>query len=170
MEAANSLAILALITLLASGAMLAWAMRGRRVDDHPMCRRCGFDLYGRPSDAQRCSECGADLGRRRAVRVGRRERRRGVVAVTAPGLLLSLGWLAFVGWTAAARVAGTRHKPAWWLTRLAESKDPAPRDAALGELTRRIPEGTLGTEREQALIAKALDHQGRWDQPWVAGW
>src|SRR5688572_849559 len=85
-------------------------------------------------------------------------------------LLASGALLAFVGWTAAARVDWNRHKPAWWLTRLAESKDPATRDAALVELTRRIPENTLGTEREQALIAKALDHQGRWDQPWVAGW
>ena len=37
------------------------ALRGRRVGDHPYCRRCGFDLFGKPPGSTVCSECGADL-------------------------------------------------------------------------------------------------------------
>lgn len=29
-------------------ALTAYALRGRRTDDHPLCRRCGFDLFGMP--------------------------------------------------------------------------------------------------------------------------
>lgn len=32
---------------IASGVSI-WAWRGRKVDDHLLCRRCGFDLIGKP--------------------------------------------------------------------------------------------------------------------------
>jgi hypothetical protein len=44
------------------------------VDDHPHCRRCGYDLTGKPADSHRCAECGADLTARRGVVMGRRRR------------------------------------------------------------------------------------------------
>ena len=50
----------------ASAVVLVVGWRGRRVNRHPICRRCEFDLFGRPAEATRCAECGADL-RRRAV-------------------------------------------------------------------------------------------------------
>ncbi len=56
----------------ASAVALAIAVRGRRVDDHPICRKCGFDLIGKPESSAVCSECGTDLTGVRAVRVGRR--------------------------------------------------------------------------------------------------
>ncbi|HYO10382.1 MAG TPA: hypothetical protein VER17_15540 [Tepidisphaeraceae bacterium] len=62
---------LAYALAVATGALvlLVLGMRGRRVDDHPVCRRCGFDLVGPPGGTATCSECGADLvDRRRAVR------------------------------------------------------------------------------------------------------
>src|SRR5918993_5786284 len=74
----------------AATGLLIFALRGRRVDDHPVCRKCGFDLVGKPADATRCSECGADLSRRRAVRVGWRETRRGVAWLAGPPVVLSL--------------------------------------------------------------------------------
>src|SRR3954451_5269023 len=89
---------------LASAAVLAYALRGRRVDDHPLCRTCGFDLFGKPVDSTRCPECGADLARRRAVRIGRRVCRRRVLAVALPAVLLAGGWLGVVGWGAARGV------------------------------------------------------------------
>ena len=50
-----------LVLLAASAGVLAFALCGRRADDHPYCRRCRFDLFGKPADATVCSECGADL-------------------------------------------------------------------------------------------------------------
>ena len=49
-------------------ALVGW--RGRRVGDHPYCRRCGFDLFGRARGSIVCSECGAELHRGGAVVVG----------------------------------------------------------------------------------------------------
>src|SRR4051812_43159994 len=97
-------------------AMRILAIRGRRVGDHPVCRKCGFDLYGRPSGSARCGECGADLSRRRAVRAGRRRPRRGLAAAAGQVLALSAGVAGVAGWVAARGVDVNRYKPVWWLT------------------------------------------------------
>src|SRR5215211_4567194 len=105
-----------LIALL--GVLLLW--RGRRgvvIDDHPLCRRCGFDLTGRPHDVNICSECGTDLTLPNAVRVGhRRPRHRLIIAGVALMLigLLPLGAI-IVGATGA--IDWQSHKPTWWLLR-----------------------------------------------------
>lgn len=57
------------------------AMRGRRVDDHPLCAECDFDLTGRPAASRRCPQCEADLSRPLAIVVGhRRPHRAGMIA------------------------------------------------------------------------------------------
>ena len=67
------LSILLNLALLAVGLLLAAAgLRGRRVGDHRFCRKCGFDLTGRPAGGRRCAECGANLTRAAGVAVGRR--------------------------------------------------------------------------------------------------
>ena len=72
--------------------LVALGLAGRRVGDHPHCRRCGFDLFGNPSAAV-CPECGGDLSWRRAVRTGQRKRRRGMLvaglALLAPAVLVA---------------------------------------------------------------------------------
>ncbi len=57
--------LVALTLMLAVGvALTAIGLRGRSTDDHTLCRRCRFDLTGRPGDAERrCPECGAELAR-----------------------------------------------------------------------------------------------------------
>ncbi len=57
---------------------IVWAVRGRRVGDHPYCRKCGFDLFGKPADSHRCSECGTELAGPRCVVIGIRQARRRV--------------------------------------------------------------------------------------------
>src|SRR4051812_1242733 len=69
--------------------LLATGLRGRRVDERPRCRRCGYDLSGRPAGSAVCSECGSDLNVPRAVRIGHRERRPGLVASGAVLLVLA---------------------------------------------------------------------------------
>src|SRR5438067_13324862 len=85
--------------VLVAAGLLVYALRGRRIDDHPVCRKCGFDLFGKPEGSTVCSECGADLAGKRAVRVGNRRRRSRVLAAAAPMLLLSAGWLGAGAWT-----------------------------------------------------------------------
>ena len=89
--------------LAVSALLVLIGFRGRRVNDHPLCRHCGFDLFGKPSESTVCSECGADLGRRRATQVGQRRRRGRVLAVAVPVMLLSAAWSGWDGWRQARR-------------------------------------------------------------------
>ena len=55
--------------LVGSG-MVILGLRKRYVGDHPHCRKCGFDLFGRNESSVVCSECGADLNARKAIVIG----------------------------------------------------------------------------------------------------
>ena len=98
------------IALVVAGVWLVWVgVRGRPVDDHPHCRKCGYDLFGLSLRGAVCPECGAPLNQRKAVRVGVRERRRGLivlaiacgVAAYALGPLRGAIWYEWVGRPAA---------------------------------------------------------------------
>ncbi|MBA2301706.1 MAG: hypothetical protein H0W08_03650, partial [Acidobacteria bacterium] len=65
-------------SLIAAVALLRRGWTGRVVDDHPICRACGFDLFNRPPDQIVCPECGVDLKSARAIRIGNRQRRQGL--------------------------------------------------------------------------------------------
>lgn len=146
------------------------ALRGRRIDDHPLCRRCGFDLTGRPAHSMRCPECGADLARERAIRIGRRRSRRGMLGVALPLLLLGAGGLGFVAWSTARNVDWERHKPSFWLIHDIRSKNAVARDAALAELIRRLDAGQLPQKHIDALTERALEYQGNVALPWISTW
>ena len=47
----GALLALPIVILIAATVLLIAGLRGRRVDDHPLCRRCGFDLIGLQSAA-----------------------------------------------------------------------------------------------------------------------
>jgi hypothetical protein len=165
--------VLTSASLVTFAAAMLYALRGRQVNDHPICRKCGFDLFGRPAGSTRCSECGADLTRGRAIRTGRRERRRGLARVAGTGVLLSAVLLTGAGWTQVRRVNWQQHKPVWWLAREARSRQPGTRDASLAELARRISLGGRGkiTDEQLApLLDRAFTLQADTSQPWVPGW
>ena len=71
---AIALLLLAAAVAVAGLALAAIGLRGRRVDAHPHCRRCGYDLAGTP-DATVCTECGRDLTAERRHRGHLRGRR-----------------------------------------------------------------------------------------------
>src|SRR4030095_1839286 len=87
--------ILAWIIPALLGIALLWrGLRGRRIDDHPLCRRCGYDLFGTVEPAN-CPECGTKLESKRSVRLGHRKRRwvslslgLFVIALTTAGTIL----------------------------------------------------------------------------------
>src|SRR5947208_14150931 len=88
--AASPLLIVSLAVGAASAASIVFALRGRRIDDHPLCRRCRYDLSNLPESSTRCPECGADLAAGRAIRIGHRHPRRAVAAAASPFLSLPL--------------------------------------------------------------------------------
>lgn len=157
--------------LLAFSLGLLWlGWRGRRVGDHPTCRRCGFDLFGKPPESHVCSECGADLGRQRAVRIGHRRKRQRVIAFAVPVLLCSGAWLGLIGRGTAAKVNWIEYEPAWLLVPQADSKNASRRDAALLELLRRLQNGKLGRGTTDRLVKRALALQADASAPWSVVW
>jgi hypothetical protein len=158
------------VVALASLALLYVGLRGRRVNDHPICRRCGFDLVGRPPGSTRCPECGAELGGRRAVRVGARQRRGGLVTIALVLLVPSLACVGFLGWAEISGFPLVRHKPVWWLLNDARSTDPVSRDAAFTEMLRRLRSGELTRAGVRQVVGRALvvqaDPRTTWQPQW----
>ena len=141
-------------------AVLGW--RGRRMDDHPVCRRCRFDLYGlrEPSN---CPECGAALASPRASLLGNR-RKRPIMLAGAAGLAVVFSGLLFlrvgdVDWQA--------HKPEWWLLMEARSTNTMLRDEALAEIDQRLSAQTFSEAGFRRLVPHLLDIHADPDAAWT---
>jgi hypothetical protein len=149
------LLILSLAVFLLSCMMIARGLHGRRIDDHPLCRRCGFDLTGRPEDSTRCSECGALLNDTRSIRIGHRQRRGPLIAIGMALLLPSLALLAGIIFVRAGNVDLTQYKPVWLLRRDLDAGVSA-QGAALKELARRSIAGKLSAAQAAGVADRAL--------------
>jgi hypothetical protein len=90
MEAGHLTLLITVSSLLAvlGLSLVRRGLRGRRVGDHPVCGRCGFDLFALPPEQAKCPECGNDLGASAAVHTGHRVRRMPLVYVGAAMLLV----------------------------------------------------------------------------------
>lgn len=102
-------------TIVGSLWLIRFGVRGRRLDMHPICRRCGFDLIGLPPGVRVCTECGSDLNRRGATRLGNRAKRSWAIAL---GLLPLISCVVLVGgwtWMYFRAVDPMTVKPVWWL-------------------------------------------------------
>lgn len=161
----------ALVLLTLAGAALTWlGARGRRLDDHPHCRRCRYDLVGLADGATVCPECGCDLARSRAVRIGIRRRRPVVLAWGVVVLLIAASGGGFFGWQQQRGFDWNTVKPVWWLRIDLKNADPATADAALAELVRRMNAGALSDEVVQALVPQGLAAQGDLSSAWNPDW
>ncbi len=120
--------------------------RGRRVGDHPHCRKCGFDLFGRPENARHCAECGADLATPRAIVTGERQRRPAALAVGAIVLVLSLATLSWMSYHTAQQIQWIQYYPIQWVIDDADNLTSPTQPAAWSELGRRgmLPELSEG--------------------------
>ncbi|MGA2499445.1 MAG: hypothetical protein ABSH20_17020 [Tepidisphaeraceae bacterium] len=145
--------------------LIIWSFRGRQVCDQPYCRRCGFDLFGRPPTSPHCSECGAELERPKAIRAGRRESRRWPLVV---GTLLFALTAGYWGNYAVQRVThlGAADKPTWWLLRDADSKNAAYAQAAIGELVERHRQQKLTKSQRRKLMTLLLAIQAKPTATW----
>ena len=50
-----------LLVFLAGLRSFVLGFKGRKIDDHPLCGKCRFDLTGLPKDQEKCPECGVIL-------------------------------------------------------------------------------------------------------------
>lgn len=147
---------------------LVLGLRGRRIDNHPLCRRCGFDLFGLTLQDRRCSECGAKLQGSSAVRWGRRRKLRWIVVLAAAVLVLQISFFGIAVYVTARHIDPNGRKPTWWLIR--ETNVKSTRSAALAELTKRLKAGTLTSQQADALFNRALRIQGDTSVPWDKSW
>src|SRR4051794_34691105 len=91
------------------GGVLAWrGLRGRAIDNHPICRRCGFDLYAL-DNAERCPECGTELSASR-IRLGHRARRPVPLTIGISLMLPAVLLLAAISYAALKHLDINRYK------------------------------------------------------------
>ena len=163
------LVLLALLGL-AGIVLLALGLRGRRVGDHPHCRRCGFDLIARPAGSMKCPECGSDLTRPHSTQTGLKRRRPVPLLAGAVMMLLSASILGVAGYAASRQANFNPYKPVWLLTRELGSADPSTREAAIAEIRSRISAGKISDAQLNALTSRALALQADTTRPWVSAW
>jgi predicted RNA-binding Zn-ribbon protein involved in translation (DUF1610 family) len=163
---------ISLLCFIAAFIAWRWARRGKRIDRHPICRKCGYDMFGRDlAELPDCPECGTQIYARKHLRLGNREPRKAVGWIA-----LSLGvvaLLASIGFTSrwAQTYDWNRVKPVSWLIR--EASDPShpnAMDAALSELTRRDKHDLLSAKQRMQVIGAALDYQADTSKQWDVRW
>lgn len=148
--------------------LLIRGLRGRRMDDHPLCRRCGYDLNGLYAPVS-CPECGRSLSQQRAVRFGHRRKRWFTLSCGLMLLLLSLGGGGLAMWSHSRNFNWNTIKPLWLLRNEAASVNPGTRAAARKEILARINANGLSKSQIDDLVAQSLalqvDASKAWD-PW----
>jgi hypothetical protein len=155
------------ILLIAGLVLLIRGLRGRVIDDHPLCRACGFDLFGLPAGVTKCSECGADISGARATRIGHRQRRPGMALLGSLLILPMLAGVGIWGWGTIRHVNWIAHVPYWYVVRQSNSAVVADRDAALTELLRRLLRGRLSEAQVTSLVDSYLKVQADLNVPWL---
>jgi hypothetical protein len=174
----TGVAVVACLLVLA-GFLIRQGVFGGPKNSRPLCRRCGYLLEGL-SQPRVCPECGNDLTRRRAIRLGENRKRRrvlvcGVLVLALAGVAGHYTWQIGenAGWQ------WDRIKPMWLLRHEARATHAAlPATAplgwganpALGEINRRMDRGDLSERQIRALVADALHIQADAQQRWDLGW
>lgn len=165
------------ITLVAGLGLLAtWlGLRGRRINDHPICRKCRFDLIGvypvdDASRDARCPECGRTLNAKRAIRFGARQKRPFVLTIGALLLLAAIAIGGAWGWGRASSFNWNTIKPTWWLVIETDSQSAAIAGAALDELAIRAANSELPRGTHDRLVQRALAIQADPIAIWHTGW
>ena len=160
-------AILAGFAAVVAAGLVWYGLAGRAVDDHPVCRTCGFDLFNRPAGQTACPECGADLNGPRAVRTGNRRRRPGPLYAGLAGLVFVAALTTVVTVHVARGLDAYRLVPDAWVERDARSTLASRQRKAWAELHRRFGEDGLSVARTARLVDLALNRQADPNTAWL---
>lgn len=156
---------------LVGGLLLIWAgRRGRRLNDHPVCRQCGFDLEGVYPESVTCPECGAGLKRDNSIRIGVRRRYPAMVVTGVVLAMMPLAPLGVVGYAALTGADVNAYMPVGVLLWEAKHGTPASAGKIADELTRRAQKKGLSASQYSRAIETALAMQADAAAPWSEAW
>jgi len=151
--------------------LLTLGLRGRRIDDHPVCARCRFDLSGAPEPRTTCPECGRNVSEPKGIKIGQRRRRPRMLATGAAALTMSLLIWGVAGWGLWKGTNWNTYKPTGWLLFEARVGAPGEADAAIREVATRLAMGIrLSPAQLDEFTRVVLDHQADFSRPWGDGW
>lgn len=151
--------------LLVGPILLIAGVRGRRVDDHPLCGRCRYDLVGSPGVA-RCPECGGDLTLPKSRRWGNRRKRRVLMVLGLTILIPALSGGGLLAYHTARDTDWTKYKPLWLLRSDLQSGQPSSRQAAEQEILRRLNADKFSRRAVSDMVDDFLDIQADETATW----
>jgi hypothetical protein len=167
----NTILFLALVLTFATGLILILlGRRGRKLNNHPQCCWCGFDLEGIYPAHVTCPECGAGLKRDRAVRMGVRRRIYSLMVIGAVLALLPLAPLAIALYAATTGVNINEYKPVWLLLFEARGSRPGPSALIAQELLSRMQLKSVDAATGTRIGMVGLDLQEKEKGPWTEDW
>lgn len=151
--------------------LLLLGLRGRRLNDHPTCRRCGADLVNLRSGDATCPECKHSLEKKRARRVGARQRRPLMIVLGASLLLLGSATGGFIWGMKSDPYDWMKAMPTWVIVKIAQRDEEPMEEAALGELVRRLDGDHLSRWRSSSIAQLGLELQANdlraWNDQWA---
>ncbi|MFA6045091.1 MAG: hypothetical protein WC718_08910 [Phycisphaerales bacterium] len=153
------------------GVVLLWlGLHGWRINDHPTCRQCRFDLDGVYPESVTCPECGAGLKRENSIRIGVRRRLPALVAIGAVLVLFPAVPLGAVGYAALTGTDINGMLPVGVLLWEAKHATPASGEKIANELLRRAQAKKLSASQYTKAIDAALAMQADPKAPWSEAW
>lgn len=167
MHLACDLAMLpTLLIALFSLTLLLVARRGRRIDDHPLCRNCRFDLTGLPATSCNCPECGRDIRSPHSTLPGHRQPIRSLLLtawlVLVPTSLLFAALVAL----RITHISLIRFEPLVLLNASLTTPATSASTDALREITRRLDARALSAADLIPTVDKILRLQADTSRPW----
>ena len=161
------LSVLGALTLTLSLLFVWFSWRGRRIDDHPCCRKCRYDLFALDRQTtEACPECGAKLRRKGAVLAGQRCKRPILLTLGCLMLLTTLGGFGAGIYTWNENFNWDPYKPVWYLHFETRSGDYQTAHFGWMELDRRLSSGELTDAQVNDAVVLALDFQADRKKPW----
>jgi len=148
--------------------LLLWAVRGRKIDDHPRCRKCGYNLHALDRMDTPCPECGACVSSPRTIRIGSRKRRLKALALAIVLLVVTAPILSVKSYLAYSGTTWIEHAPYSVLRWQAKNADPAQRTQIVEELLERHQLGVVSDKQVTVFIEDTVaqldrDHRN-WDR------
>ncbi len=159
-----------LIATVLGATLIYFGFRGRKINDHPVCAQCRFDLEGVYPECVTCPECGSGLKRERSVITGARKR---MPAVAASGLILLISSLLPVGVAAYTALTGgdlNKIKPLGLILWEVRFSDAVRAEKLASEIMSRILAGALDAGQYQQVIRTTLDMQADRESRWSPAW